>query len=129
MLLMQVGHAFAERRMLVAEAAGQLAPYVAPEIASSLLLSIVQQLAADAEASVRAAAASSLSVLIAYLPGLDKYSLVSAQADHMGCSMSELMETTCLAHACRRWAANACDTCQRCSMDCMWGCIVTRYMH
>ena len=72
----QVSHSFLERRILVAEAAGQLAAVVAPEIATSLLLSIVQQLAGDPEPGVRAAAAASLGLLVPVLAGHEKYLLV-----------------------------------------------------
>ena len=72
----QVGHRHPERRVLVAEACGALAPLVAPEMRPSLVLSMLAQLAADAEPAVRAAAAAALAALLPHLPTLDKYSTV-----------------------------------------------------
>lgn len=62
--------------MLVAEACGQLAPLVAPEMRPSLVLSMLAQLAADAEPAVRATAGAALASLLPHLPTLDKYGTV-----------------------------------------------------
>ena len=62
--------------MLVAEAVGHLAHVVDSDIANSLLLSVVQQLAGDLDPAVRAAAAASLGMLVPALSGHDKYLLV-----------------------------------------------------
>ncbi len=62
--------------MLVAEACGQLAPLVAPEMRPSLVLSMLAQLAGDAEPPVRAAAAAALASLLPHLATLDKYGTV-----------------------------------------------------
>ena len=90
LLCKQVSHGFVERRILVAEAVGHLAHVVDPDIANSLLLSVVQQLAEDAEPGVRAAAAASLGLLAPALTGHDKYLLVRrprrCHAGRHGCS-------------------------------------------
>ena len=62
--------------MLVAEACGQLAPLVAPEMRPSLVLSMLAQLAVDAEPAVRAASAAALAGLLPHLATLDKYGAV-----------------------------------------------------
>jgi hypothetical protein len=69
----QVAHRHPERRVLVADACGALAPLVAPEMRPSLVLSMLAQLAADAEPAVRAAAAAALARLLPHLATLDKY--------------------------------------------------------
>lgn len=72
----QVGHRHAERRVLVAEAVGDLAPLVAPEMRGSLLLSILQQLACDEDSAVRLATTCRLATLLPHLPDSDKFPLV-----------------------------------------------------
>ncbi len=62
--------------MLVAESCGELAALVAPEMRPSLVLSMLQQLAADAEPAVRTAAAAALAALLPHLATLDKYPTV-----------------------------------------------------
>jgi len=74
---LQVNHRHAERRALVAEACGALAPYVAPEMRPSLILSILQQMSTDADAIVRRAVVHSLTHLLPLLPDLDKFQAVS----------------------------------------------------
>lgn len=73
----QVNHRHAERRALVAEASGALAPYVASEMRPSLILSILQQMSTDADAIVRRAVVHSLTHLLPLLPDLDKFQAVS----------------------------------------------------
>lgn len=73
----QVNHRHAERRALVAEACGAFAPYVAPEMRPSLVLSILQQMATDADGIVRRAVVQSLTQLLPLLPDLDKFQAVS----------------------------------------------------
>ncbi|KAG0422945.1 hypothetical protein HPB47_001231, partial [Ixodes persulcatus] len=71
----QINHKYPERRLLVAESCGYLAPQVASEIRSSLLLSMLQQmLKEEKEEVVRQAAARSLAVLLAYVDDPDKFS-------------------------------------------------------
>lgn len=72
-----MNHRHAERRALVAEACGALAPYVASEMRPSLILSILQQMATDSDAVVRRAIVHSLTHLLPLLPDLDKFSVVS----------------------------------------------------
>ena len=74
---LQVNHRHAERRALVAEACGALAPYVASEMRPSLILSILQQMSTDADAIVRRAVVHSLTHLLPLLPDLDKFQAVS----------------------------------------------------
>ncbi|XP_029838748.3 RAB11-binding protein RELCH homolog isoform X2 [Ixodes scapularis] len=70
----QISHKYPERRLLVAESCGYLAPQVASEIRSSLLLSMLQQmLKEEKEELVRQAAARSLAVLLAYVDDPDKF--------------------------------------------------------
>lgn len=71
----QISHKYLERRLLVAESCGYLAPQVASEMRSSLLLSMLQQmLQEEKEVVVREAAARSLAVLLAYVDDPDKFS-------------------------------------------------------
>ena len=72
-----MNHRHAERRALVAQACGALAPYVASEMRPSLILSILQQMATDADAIVRRAVVHSLTHLLPLLPDLDKFQAVS----------------------------------------------------
>ncbi|DBB17843.1 hypothetical protein WJX82_008236 [Trebouxia sp. C0006] len=72
----QVNHRHAERRALVAEACGALAPYVASEMRPSLILSILQQMSTDTDAIVRRAVVHSLTHLLPLLPDLDKFQAV-----------------------------------------------------
>ena len=73
----QVAHKHAERRMVVAECCGRLAPLVAADMRPSLILSMLQQLAADADAGVQKSVAASLALLLPHLADLSKYSAVS----------------------------------------------------
>ena len=73
----QVNHRHAERRALVAEACGALAPYLASEMRPSLILSILQQMATDADALVRKAVVVNLTHLLPLLPDLEKFQPVS----------------------------------------------------
>lgn len=71
----QINHKYLERRLLVAESCGYLAPQVASEIRSSLLLSMLQQmLKEEKEDAVRESATRSLAVLLAYVDDQDKFS-------------------------------------------------------
>jgi hypothetical protein len=63
----QISHKYYERRLLVAEACGVLAPYTPPELRGSLVLSILNQMLAEDKAeSVRQAVCRSLAVLVAF---------------------------------------------------------------
>ncbi|XP_065114153.1 RAB11-binding protein RELCH homolog isoform X1 [Paramisgurnus dabryanus] len=75
----QINHKYPERRLLVAEACGALAPYlpvcVQKEIRSSLVLSMLQQMLAEDKADmVREAVVKSLGVIMGYIDDPDKYS-------------------------------------------------------
>ena len=74
---MQVNHRHAERRALVAETCGALAPYVTADMRPSLVLSILQQMATDSDALVRQAVVHSLTHLLPLLLNLDKFQAVS----------------------------------------------------
>ena len=86
----QVGHRHPERRVLVAEACGGLAPLVAPEMRPSLVLSMLAQLASDGKPAVRAAAAAALAVLLPHLPTLDKYGTVRPRPERTGMSIGTM---------------------------------------
>ncbi|KAA0704774.1 LisH domain and HEAT repeat-containing protein KIAA1468 -like protein [Triplophysa tibetana] len=71
----QINHKYPERRLLVAEACGALAPYLPKEIRSSLVLSMLQQMLAEDKADmVREAVVKSLGVIMGYIDDSDKYS-------------------------------------------------------
>ncbi|XP_031440200.1 RAB11-binding protein RELCH homolog isoform X3 [Clupea harengus] len=71
----QINHKYPERRLLVAEACGALAPYLPKEIRSSLVLSMLQQMLAEDKADlVREAVVKSLGIIMAYIDDPDKYS-------------------------------------------------------
>ncbi|KAJ8336724.1 hypothetical protein SKAU_G00379440 [Synaphobranchus kaupii] len=71
----QMNHKYPERRLLVAEACGALAPYLPTEIRSSLVLSMLQQMLAEDKADmVREAVVRSLGVIMGYIDDPDKYS-------------------------------------------------------
>lgn len=71
----QINHKYPERRLLVAESCGALAPYLPKEIRSSLVLSMLQQmLAEDKTDLVREAVVKSLGIIMAYIDDSDKYS-------------------------------------------------------
>ncbi|XP_065299337.1 RAB11-binding protein RELCH homolog [Dermacentor albipictus] len=97
----QINHKYLERRLLVAESCGYLASQVAPEIRSSLLLSMLQQmLKEEKEDMIRERVAHSLAVLLAYVDDQDKFSqavdlalLVVADAH---ASMAEVAQTVLL---------------------------------
>lgn len=72
----QVHHKHAERRALVAEMCGALAPLLAPDMRPSLILSILQQMSTDTDAIVRQATVRSLATLLPLLPDVTKYSAV-----------------------------------------------------
>ncbi|XP_053468193.1 RAB11-binding protein RELCH homolog isoform X7 [Ictalurus furcatus] len=70
----QINHKYPERRLLVAESCGALAPYLPKEIRSSLVLSMLQQMLAEDKADmVREAVVKSLGVIMAYIDDPDKY--------------------------------------------------------
>ncbi|XP_057179224.1 RAB11-binding protein RELCH homolog isoform X3 [Triplophysa rosa] len=71
----QINHKYPERRLLVAEACGALAPYLPKEIRSSLVLSMLQQMLTEDKADmVREAVVKSLGVIMGYIDDPDKYS-------------------------------------------------------
>ncbi|XP_017283901.1 RAB11-binding protein RELCH homolog isoform X3 [Kryptolebias marmoratus] len=71
----QINHKYPERRLLVAEACGALAPYLPKEIRSSLVLSMLQQMLAEDKADmVREAVVKSLGIIMGYIDDSDKYS-------------------------------------------------------
>ena len=70
----QITHKYAERRLLVAEACGALAPYLPSEIRSSLVLSMLQQmLEEDKVEEVREAVVRSLGLVYGFIDTVDKY--------------------------------------------------------
>lgn len=70
----QINHKYVERRLLVAEACGVLAPFVTSAMRSSLMLSILQQmLSEDREDVVRAAVVRSAALVAAMSPVCDKF--------------------------------------------------------
>ncbi|XP_061613791.1 RAB11-binding protein RELCH homolog isoform X6 [Phyllopteryx taeniolatus] len=71
----QINHKYPERRLLVAESCGALAPYFPKEIRSSLVLSMLQQMLAEDKADmVREAVVKSLGIVMGYIDDTDKYS-------------------------------------------------------
>ncbi|KAK3085392.1 hypothetical protein FSP39_002678 [Pinctada imbricata] len=71
----QINHKYTERRILVAEACGALAPYLPKDILSSLILSMLQQmLMDDKDEEVRDAVVRSLGLLFGFINDTDKYS-------------------------------------------------------
>uniref|UniRef100_A0A8C5DVH7 LisH domain-containing protein n=1 Tax=Gouania willdenowi TaxID=441366 RepID=A0A8C5DVH7_GOUWI len=71
----QINHKYPERRLLVAESCGALAPYLPKEIRSSLVLSMLQQMLTEDKADmVREAVVKSLAIIMGYIDDPDKYS-------------------------------------------------------
>ncbi|XP_064641709.1 RAB11-binding protein RELCH homolog [Lineus longissimus] len=71
----QIGHKYSERRLLVSESCGALAPYLPKEIRSSLVLSMLQQMLCDDKTEeVRESVVRSLGLLISFMDDEDKYS-------------------------------------------------------
>ncbi|XP_019724979.1 RAB11-binding protein RELCH homolog isoform X1 [Hippocampus comes] len=71
----QINHKYPERRLLVAESCGALAPYFPKEIRSSLVLSMLQQMLAEDKADmVREAVVKSLGIIMGYIDDANKYS-------------------------------------------------------
>ncbi|HLD77855.1 MAG TPA: hypothetical protein VJB16_02390, partial [archaeon] len=62
----QIGAKSEERRVLVAESCGRLAPFVRPELRPSLILSILSQLLEDASPVVRQAVSKNFALLISH---------------------------------------------------------------
>ena len=85
--------------MVVAESCGSLAGLVSSDMRQSLLLSMLQQLAADKDAGVQSAAACSLALLLPHLANLDKYRAVRvlaclfSEAGVVKCSFGERHES------------------------------------
>ncbi|XP_006892817.1 PREDICTED: lisH domain and HEAT repeat-containing protein KIAA1468 homolog [Elephantulus edwardii] len=83
----QINHKYPERRLLVAESCGALAPHLPKEIRSSLVLSMLQQMLMEDKADlVREAVIKSLGIIMGYIDDPDKYQqgfelLLSALAD------------------------------------------------
>ena len=70
----QIAHKYAERRLLVAEACGALAAHLPPDIRSSLVLSMLQQMLDDERVDdVRQAIVRSLGILYGFVSDQDKY--------------------------------------------------------
>ncbi|XP_044521636.1 RAB11-binding protein RELCH isoform X2 [Gracilinanus agilis] len=70
----QINHKYPERRLLVAESCGALAPYLPKEIRSSLVLSMLQQMLMEDKADlVREAVIKSLGIIMGYIDDSDKY--------------------------------------------------------
>ncbi|XP_054840679.1 RAB11-binding protein RELCH isoform X1 [Eublepharis macularius] len=70
----QISHKYPERRLLVAESCGSLAPYLPKEIRSSLVLSMLQQMLMEDKADlVREAVIKSLGIIMGYIDDPDKY--------------------------------------------------------
>ncbi|KAJ8413477.1 hypothetical protein AAFF_G00094730 [Aldrovandia affinis] len=70
----QINHKYPERRLLVAESCGALAPYLPKEIRSSLVLSMLQQMLSEDKADmVREAVVKSLGIIMGYIDDPDKY--------------------------------------------------------
>ncbi|XP_064409426.1 RAB11-binding protein RELCH homolog isoform X1 [Latimeria chalumnae] len=70
----QINHKYPERRLLVAESCGALAPYLPKEIRSSLVLSMLQQMLTEDKADmVREAVIKSLGIIMGYIDDTDKY--------------------------------------------------------
>ncbi|KAK9812139.1 hypothetical protein WJX73_010615 [Symbiochloris irregularis] len=72
----QVEHRHPERRLLVAEACAELAGMVPPPMASSLILSMLQTLSTDADASVRGGVAVNLAQTLPFLLDTEKVATV-----------------------------------------------------
>uniref|UniRef100_A0A914X366 HEAT repeat protein n=1 Tax=Plectus sambesii TaxID=2011161 RepID=A0A914X366_9BILA len=74
----QINHKHVERRLLVAETCGVLAPSLPPALLSSLVLSMLQQMIVeDKSEDVRMAAVLSLASVCLYIEDRDKFSQVS----------------------------------------------------
>uniref|UniRef100_A0A8D0GHN7 LisH domain and HEAT repeat-containing protein KIAA1468 n=1 Tax=Sphenodon punctatus TaxID=8508 RepID=A0A8D0GHN7_SPHPU len=70
----QINHKYPERRLLVAESCGALAPYLPKEIRSSLVLSMLQQMLMEDKADlVRESVIKSLGIIMGYIDDPDKY--------------------------------------------------------
>jgi hypothetical protein len=70
----QISHKYPERRLLVAEACGALAPYLPNEIRSSLVLSMLNQMLQDDKTEeVRESVVKSLGLLMGFIDDIDKY--------------------------------------------------------
>ncbi|XP_042318009.1 RAB11-binding protein RELCH isoform X2 [Sceloporus undulatus] len=70
----QINHKYPERRLLVAESCGALAPFLPKEIRSSLVLSMLQQMLMEDKADlVREAVIKSLGIIMGYIDDPDKY--------------------------------------------------------
>lgn len=69
----QITHKYVERRLLVAEACGVLAPYIPNEMRGSLVLSILQQMLEDKLEEVREAVIKSLGIVISFVDDVDKF--------------------------------------------------------
>lgn len=92
----QINHKYEERRLLVAQSCGELAEFVRPEIRTSLILSIVQQLVEDPAAVVREAAAHNLALLLPLFPNMDKYFKVEDLMFQLVCDPSGIVVDTSL---------------------------------
>ncbi|KAG8189556.1 hypothetical protein JTE90_026600 [Oedothorax gibbosus] len=74
----QITHRYMERRLLVSESCGVLAPYVMSGIRSSLLLSMLQQmLHEDKDDLVRETVVKNLALLLLYVDDVDKFTKAS----------------------------------------------------
>uniref|UniRef100_T1ISW0 Uncharacterized protein n=1 Tax=Strigamia maritima TaxID=126957 RepID=T1ISW0_STRMM len=94
----QIAHKYIERRLLVIEASGVLAPYLPSEICSSLLLSMLQQMFEDKSDVVREAVAKNLALILTYICDTDKFSLtyrllLRALEDNSECVVTAALHT------------------------------------
>eukprot|EP00271_Cylindrocystis_brebissonii_P003864 TRINITY_DN15108_c0_g1_i1.p1 TRINITY_DN15108_c0_g1~~TRINITY_DN15108_c0_g1_i1.p1 ORF type:complete len:1242 (-),score=288.02 TRINITY_DN15108_c0_g1_i1:856-4581(-) len=85
----QINHKYEERRLLVAQSCGELAKFVRPAIRSSLIFSILQQLAVDPTPVVRLATSRNLAMLLMDFEDLDKYSQVEELVFQLLCDPVE----------------------------------------
>jgi hypothetical protein len=106
----QISHKTPERRLLVASSCGQLARYVRPEMRTSLILSIVQQLVDDSAPSVREAVVQNLAKLLPLFSDHEKYPKVSCRCAGILCYRLSAPRILALSSRC----CLPCRFCNRC---------------
>ena len=77
--------------MLVTEGCARLAAHVTPDMRASLILSMFQQLASDADSSVRTAVACGVADVLPHLPDWGKYHTVSQRGRRAWLQMPTLV--------------------------------------